>query len=139
MSFSQLENFIFEKIAETKLPGLSIALIKNGEVHWSRGFGLRDAESGLVATPHTLYSVGSVTKSFTTLGIMQLAERGKLHVDDPIEKYMPFAIRPGGEAVRIWHLMTHTSGIPALAYAENIIGATNGATESWLPIGNAAD
>jgi CubicO group peptidase (beta-lactamase class C family) len=139
MTYDQLENFIFEKIAETKLPGLSIALIKNGEVHWSRGFGLRDAESGLAATPHTLYSVGSVTKSFTTLGIMQLAEQGKLHVDDPIEKYMPFDIRPGGETVRIWHLMTHTSGIPALAYAENTIGATIGATESWLPIGSAAD
>src|SRR5579864_634157 len=137
MSFGQLENFIFEKIAETKLPGLSIALIKDGQMHWSRGFGLRDAESGLAATPHTLYSVGSVTKSFTAIGIMQLAEQGKLDVDDPIEKYMPFDLRPGGEVVRIWHLMTHTSGIPALAYAENTIGATTGATESWLPIGSA--
>src|SRR5205807_7508818 len=122
------------KIAETKLPGLSIALVKNGAVIWSRGFGLRDAESGLAATPHTLYCIGSVTKSFTTLGIMQLAEQDKLRIDDPIEKYMPFDIRPGGETVRIWHLMTHSSGIPALAYAENVIGATIGATESWLPI-----
>jgi CubicO group peptidase (beta-lactamase class C family) len=139
VSFAQLENFIFEKISETKLPGLSIALIQDGKLHWSRDFGLRDVESGLAATPHTLYSVGSITKSFTTIGIMQLAEQGKLHVDDPIEKYMPFDIRPGGETVRIWHLMSHTSGIPALAYAENIIDATTGATESWLPIGSVAD
>src|SRR5260370_31927903 len=121
MSFGQLENFIFEKIAETKLPGLSIALVKDGEVIWSRGFGPRDAESGLVATPPTLYCIGSVTKSFTTMGLMQLAEQGKLHVNDPVEKYMPFDIHPGGETVRIWHLMTHSSGIPALAYAENVI------------------
>lgn len=139
MSFAQFENFIFEKIAETKLPGLSAALVKDGEVIWSRGFGLRDVESGQAATPHTLYSVGSVTKSFTTLAIMQLAEQGKLKIDDPIEKYMPFDIRPGRELVRIWHLMTHTSGLPALAYAENVISGSIGATESWLPIANAED
>ena len=83
----------------------------------------RDAEKGLAATPDSLYSIGSVTKSFTTLAIMQLAEQGKLSVDDPIEKYMPFDIHPGGETVRIWHLMSHSSGLPALAYAENSISA----------------
>jgi CubicO group peptidase (beta-lactamase class C family) len=139
MSFAQLESFIFEKIAETKLPGLSAALVKDGEVVWSKGFGFRDAEKGLAATPHSLYSVGSVTKSFTTLAIMQLAAQGKLAIDDPLEKYMPFDICPGGERVRIWHLMTHTSGLPALAYAENTIGGAIGAHESWFPIANADD
>lgn len=139
MSYAQLESFIFEKITETKLPGMSAALIKDGEVVWSKGFGFRDAEKGLAATPQSLYSVGSVTKSFTTLAIMQLAEQGKLKVDDPIDKYLPFDIQPGGEKVRIWHLMSHSSGFPALAYAENSISAAIGAEASWLPIADADD
>lgn len=139
MSYAQLEKFIFEKISQTKLPGLSMALVKGDEVVWSRGFGYRDAERGLPATERTLYSVGSVTKSFTCLAIMQLAAQGKLSVDDPIEKYMPFDIRPFGETVLIKHLMSHTSGIPALAYAEQLISAGIGATDDWLPIATAAD
>lgn len=139
MSFAQLETFIYEKIAETKLPGLSAAIVKDGEVIWSRGFGYRDAERGLAATPHSLYSIGSISKSFTVAAIMQLAEQGKLSVDDPIEKFMPFPIQPGGEKVRVWHLMSHTSGIPALAYAEAVIGHAIGAEPNWFPIATGED
>ncbi len=139
MAYAQLEKFIFEKIAQTKLPGLSIALVEGDNVVWSRGFGYRDVERGLPATDHTLYSIGSVTKSFTCIAIMQLAEQGKLSVDDPIEKYMPFDIHPGGETVCIKHFMSHTSGIPALGYAEQLIGGAIGSTESWLPIATPAD
>ncbi|MCA0455777.1 MAG: serine hydrolase [Chloroflexi bacterium] len=139
MPYAQLEKFIFEKISQTKLPGLSMSLFKGDEVVWSRGFGYRDAERGLPATDRTLYSVGSVTKSFTCLAIMQLAAQGKLSIDDPIEKYMPFDIRPHGETVRIKHFMSHTSGIAALAYAEQIISAGIGATDDWLPVATAND
>jgi len=139
MSYAQLEKFIFEKITQTKLPGLSMALFKGDEVVWSRGFGYRNVEQGLPATERTLYSVGSVTKSFTCLAIMQLAEQGKLSVEDPIEKYMPFDIKPHGETVRIKHFMSHTSGIPALAYAEQLIGGAIGSTDDWLPIATGTD
>jgi CubicO group peptidase (beta-lactamase class C family) len=139
VSFSKLARFIFEKTAETKLPGLSVALLKEDRVVWTNAFGFRDLENGLVATPHTLYGIGSVTKSFTALCIMQLAEKGKLSVDDPVSKYIPFDIRPGGEPIRIWHLMTHTSGIPALAYAEAVIREVTGAGENWLPIASYSD
>lgn len=139
MPYAQLEKFIFEKISQTKLPGLSMALLEGDDIVWSRGFGYRDAERGLPATERTLYSVGSVTKSFTCLAIMQLAEQGKLSIDDPIDQYMPFDIRPGGERVCIKHFMSHTSGIPALAYAEQIISGAIGATDDWLPIATAAD
>jgi CubicO group peptidase (beta-lactamase class C family) len=139
MSYAQLEKFIFEKMALTKLPSVSMALIKGDDVVWSRGFGYRDVERGLPATDRTLYGIGSVTKSFTCLALMQLAEQGKLSLDDPIDKYMPFDIRPGGETVRIKHFMSHSSGIPALAYAEQLIGAAIGSTDDWLPIANEND
>src|SRR5690348_16047019 len=131
MSYTQLEKFIFEKMALTKLPSVSMALIKGDDVVWSRGFGYRDVERGLPATDRTLYGIGSVTKSFTCLALMQLAEQGKLSLDDPIDKYMPFDIHPGGETIRIKHFMSHSSGIPALAYAEQLIGGAIGATDNW--------
>ena len=74
MSFAKLEKFIFAKMSETKLPGLSAAIVKGDEVIWVKAFGFRDIEGGLAATPHTLYGIGSVTKSFTALSIMQLVE-----------------------------------------------------------------
>ena len=75
MSFAKLEEFIFAKMSETKLPGLSVAIVKGDKGVWSKAFGFLDLERGLDATPHTLYGIGSVTKSFTALAIMQLAEQ----------------------------------------------------------------
>lgn len=121
--FEKLENFIFEKMCETRLPSLSIAAIKGNEIIYSKAFGFKDVAQGLAATPATLYGIGSVTKSFTALAIMQLFEQGKLSLDDPIDKYMSFPIKPKGETIRITHFLSHTSGIPALAHAEATIRA----------------
>lgn len=139
MSFTRLEEFIFTKMSETKLPGLSAAAVKEDKVVWTKAFGFRDLESGFVATPHTLYGIGSVTKSFTALAIMQLAEQGKLSLDDPVDRYVPLDIRPAGEPIRISHLMSHSSGIPGLAYAEAVIRGATGAGENWFPIANCSD
>ena len=134
-----LERFIFDRMAATRLPGLSIALVEGDEVRYARGFGLRDLENGLPATPDTLYSIGSVTKSFTALAILQLAERGLLDPQDPVERYLPFDIRPHGEVVRLEHLLTHTAGIPAIAYSEALIANGNGTGGRWLPISGPED
>lgn len=139
MKISKLEKFIFEKLSETKLPGLSVALVKGDEILWSRGFGFRDLEYGLAATPHTLYAIASVTKSFTCIAVMQLMKQGKLNLEDPIDVHIPYSLKPDGEPVRIWHLMSHSSGLPALAYAESAIRSVISAGEHWLPIGSYSD
>lgn len=118
MRFEILEEFVRERMRRTRLPGVSLALVRGDEVLYARGFGFRDLEKRLLATPSTAYGIGSITKSFTAIGIVQLQEEGKLSLDDPVEKFLPLTIRPFGEPIRIWHLLTHTSGIPALAYAE---------------------
>lgn len=135
----KLEQFIQEKMTATHLPGLSAAAVVDGEVVWARGFGFRDIASGQSATDHTLYCIASMTKSFTCLAIMQLAEAGRLSVDDPIGRHIPLDLHVLGDPVRIWHLMTHSSGIPALAYAENMIRGMTGGTKSWLSMANYAD
>ncbi|MDQ7844596.1 MAG: serine hydrolase domain-containing protein, partial [Armatimonadota bacterium] len=137
--FDILEQFIQEKMAETHLPGLSIALVERGETVYARGFGFRDGERGLPATPRTLYGIGSVTKSFTCLAIMQLQERGKLRVDDPVDRYLPLRVKPFGRPITLHHFMTHSSGIPALAYAEAVIRHAAGASDTYLPIASDED
>jgi CubicO group peptidase (beta-lactamase class C family) len=139
MELGKLEDFIFEKISKTHLPGLTLAVVKDGEIAYSRGFGFRDLERGLRATPETLYAIGSVTKSFTALSIMQLVEAGKLSLDEPVSKHAPLDLKSGEEPVRIWHLLCHASGIPALAYAEAFIDSVTGAGEKWLPIASYED
>ena len=76
MDTAKLEAFISEKMSATRLPGLSIALVKGEEVVYSRGFGLADVERTRAATPQTLYGAASITKSFTAISILQLAEKG---------------------------------------------------------------
>lgn len=134
-----LERWILDRLRETSLPGVSLALVRGGEVVYRRGFGLRDVERGLPATPATLYGIGSITKSFTCLAVLQLAERGLLDVQDPVERYLPLSLRPGGEPVRLWHLMAHASGIPALAYAEAVIRHAHEGPGGWLPVGDVKD
>jgi CubicO group peptidase (beta-lactamase class C family) len=139
VDFSLLEGFIFEKMSKTHLPGLSIAIVKSEKVVYSRGFCFRDLEYGLRATPNTLYGIGSITKSFTALSIMQLAEKGKLSLEDSVSKYIPLNLKSMEEPIKIWHLLSHTSGIPALAYAEAFIRYRTGAGEKWIPIASCED
>lgn len=134
---AKLEEFIFEKMSKTHLPGLSVAIVKDEEVVYSRGFCLKDLEYGLRTTPATLYGIGSITKSFTALAIMQLVEEGKLGLEEPVNKYVPLEL--GEEPVTISHLLSHTSGIPALAYAEALIRYKTGAADAWIPIASYED
>jgi len=139
MDARTLETFIFDKMAETKLPGLSLALVEGGELSYARGFGQRDLERGLPATPETLYCVGSVTKSVTAVAVLQLAERGKLSLEDPVSRYVPWPLPERGEPVRLHHLLTHTSGLPALAYGEALFRHAHGLGGRSLPIGGPED
>ncbi len=139
MDTAKLESFILEKMSKTRIPSISIAIVKGDSVVYSRAFGFRDIEKGLYATPNTIYGIGSVTKSFTALAILKLVEEGKLDLEDPIEKYVPLDIKPFGESIRIHHLLTHTSGIPALAYAEAYIRGVLGLDRVWLPLATPED
>jgi CubicO group peptidase (beta-lactamase class C family) len=121
MNTTRLESFIFDKMSATRLPGLSIALVKAGEVVYSRGFGLADIAHGRSATPGTLYGAASITKSFTAIAILQLVEKGLLKLSDPVEKHLPCPFKSNSQPVRIEHLLTHTCGYPALAYIEAVL------------------
>lgn len=91
-------------------PGCAILVAKKGQVLYKKGFGLANMEWNIPIGTNTVFQIGSVTKLFTALGIMQLAEKRKLSLKDSIQKYIP-TFPAKGHTITIEHLLTHTSGI----------------------------
>lgn len=116
---SQIELFsawIEAQMAYAGQPGLSIGLVHDQELVWARGFGYANLEQKIPATPQTLYRIASITKTFTATALLQLRDAGKLQLDDPITRHLPwFKIQnqhPDSPPITIRHLITHTSGLP---------------------------
>lgn len=118
-AIAQLESFILEKMTKSKIPGLSLVLLENSQVIHQRNFGFRDLQQRVPPTSETLFGLGSITKVFTALGIMQLRDKGLLSVDDPVSNYLEVRLESFGKAVCIKHLLSHSSGLPALGYSES--------------------
>lgn len=125
MSFSAFEEFVTTVMAEENIPGLAVAVARHGETIYSKGFGVRDIESGHPVTAQTLFGTASVTKSFTGLAIMKLCSQGLLSVDDAVAKHLPgFSLPAVGDLdkLKIRHLLSHTTGVPPLRRRQDIVG-----------------
>ena len=97
-----------------KIPGLSAAIVKDQKVLWAKGSGFADLENRIPATPDTLYSIASVTKTFAATLVMQLVEQGKLDLNEPLSHYSSDF---KDDSVRIKHLLSHTShGEPGASF-----------------------
>lgn len=92
--------------AENSVPAMAVGIIEKGEIYYQNGFGL--TSTGQAVTSGTKFRVASITKLFTAQAVMQLAERGKLNLDDQVEKYLP---EFSGQDISIVELMTHYSGL----------------------------
>lgn len=134
-----LENYIFKKMSDQGIVGLSINTVKDGKPDYKHAFGFRNLLKGTSATPNTIYCIGSLTKAFTASAIMQLSEKGALSLDDPIGKYLPLELTAMGEPVLIKHVLSHSSGLSALGYAEATLTAITDFSDQWLPISSPDD
>jgi len=123
---------------EAKLPGFSIAVVKEGDTVYAEGFGARDPAKNLPATPDTLYGIGSLTKSFVAVAVLQLAQQGKLGLDDPVSRYVPLELGLPGQPITIRHLLTHSPGFPDLGTSRVLISRGLG-TDTGVPMSSAAD
>lgn len=97
------------------VPGVAIAVVKDGGVILCQGFGLRDVARNLEVTPHTLFAIGSSSKAFTTMAIAMLADEGKVDWDTPVRAYLPtFKLYDPMATERMTprDLVTHRSGLP---------------------------
>jgi CubicO group peptidase (beta-lactamase class C family) len=90
----------------------SVLVAQDGKVLLDKGYGFANLEWEVPNTPTTKFRLGSITKQFTAASILLLEERGKLKVGDPVKKYMPNA-PVAWDKITIFHLLTHTSGIPS--------------------------
>lgn len=135
----RFEGKVATAMKEMHIPGMSVSVVKSGSVIYTRGFGARNLEKNLPATPDTLYGIGSCTKSFTALAIMQLAEQGKLNVQDPVGKHVPFRLGSKENPIKIHHLLSMSSGIPNLGLAEVLLSRAFGVEEKWVPASSFDD
>ncbi len=108
-----LDPFIAREVADKRLPALSIALVDDQKLVWARGYGFADLAKKKPATAETVYRVGSVSKLFTDIAVMQLVEQGKLDLDDPVTKYLDDfkPISKFDKPITLRMLMSHRSGL----------------------------
>lgn len=111
--FAQIDAYVQAQVQDARIPGLALGIIQGDRVAHLHGFGEADS-TGRAVTPHTPFLLGSTTKSFTALAIMQLVEAGKIVLDIPVQRYLPWfrvadPVASGHITVR--HLLTQVSGI----------------------------
>jgi CubicO group peptidase (beta-lactamase class C family)/D-alanyl-D-alanine dipeptidase len=108
-----LERVITSEMRDKDLPALSIALVDGNRIVWARGFGEADPVKHIPATAETVYRVGSVSKLFTDIGIMQLVEQKRVSLDAPVSRYLPtfHPANPFGTPITLRELTSHRAGL----------------------------
>src|SRR5229473_4259634 len=108
---ARMEQVVQSYVANKQFMG-SVLVAQDGKVVFSKGYGFANLEWDVPNSPSTKFRLGSVTKQFTAACILLLEERGKLKVEDAVKKHMPDA-PASWDKVTVYHLLTHTSGIPS--------------------------
>ena len=108
---SRMDQIVQTYVANHQFMG-SVLVARGSHVLLSKGYGSANLEWEVPNSPNTKFRLGSITKQFTAASILLLEERGKLNINDPVKKYVPDA-PPTWEKITIFHVLTHTSGIPS--------------------------
>jgi len=115
-TINKIEHFIEEQQAISKIPGLSVVIVDKGTTVYQKGFGFADMKTKTPVTSETLFELGSTSKAFTGLAILQLEKQGLLKRSDDIQKYIPWltlTYNGNRQVITIQQLLSHTSGIPS--------------------------
>jgi CubicO group peptidase (beta-lactamase class C family) len=113
--FADWDAFMAQQMALWKVPGVSLAIVKDGKVILSRGYGLRDVERQLPMTENSVQPIASTTKSFTVASLATLVRDGKIEWDKPVREYLPdFRLHSdyATQTVTVRDLVTHRTGLP---------------------------
>jgi len=131
-----LDQFFHQQIPANE-PGMAVLVVSDDSVIFSKGYGLANIETKEPITPHTLFNVGSISKTFVSNAILLLLAEGKLSLEDSLFKYFPaFKNKTIAQKVKIKHLLTHTSGLPDIrnVAADSVFYLTAKDEENWAPI-----
>lgn len=129
---AQARQSIQRVMQEQGIPGLQIAVVKDGRIVLSESYGMANLENKVAATKTTRFPLNSATKAFTGVAMMQLAQAGRVELDAPVSRYLddlPAAWR----AIRVRQLLAHTSGLPDILDAQGLIGGGSEA-DAWKAV-----
>lgn len=118
---------VFAAFDRNDSPGCAVAIYRNGEIAYARGYGVASLEHRVPITPTTVFDIGSTSKQFTAFSILLLERDGKLSLDDDVQKYVP-ELQPLEPVITIRHLLHHTSGLRDYLTLWRLAGMK---TENW--------
>ncbi len=123
--FAAVDSYVVREMRGVRAPGFALAIVEGDRIAHERGFGVADSH-GRAVTTATPFILGSLTKSFTALAIVQAADAGEIGLDSSVQRYLPwFHVRDRAASARITvrHLLNHTSGLPKAAGLQLVRGA----------------
>jgi len=107
---TKVDSFVDAEMQKGKIPGVSIAVIKNGKPVLVKGYGFSNVEHQVAVKPETIFQSGSVGKQFTAMAVMLLVDEGKIDLDEKISKYLG-TVPESWKDITVRHLLTHTGGM----------------------------
>ncbi len=126
-----IDVYVATQMRSMRIPGFALGIVRGNQVVYLRGYGVADPV-GKPVTPQTPFIIGSITKSFTALALMQLVEQGKVELDAPVQRYIPwFRLADHDASARLFlrHLLYHTSGISRFVGRELLVGRGDASLE----------
>jgi CubicO group peptidase (beta-lactamase class C family) len=110
VSTDTLDDYVRTEMRARHLPGVSLAVVKDGRIVRAAGYGVASLELEAPATEKTVYEIGSISKQFAANAVLLLVEEGKVRLDDPISKYLT-STPPAWSGITVRHILTHTAGL----------------------------
>ncbi|MHA1718537.1 MAG: serine hydrolase domain-containing protein [Promethearchaeota archaeon] len=129
---AQLEPIMLSMMSQMKIPGLNLAVTSNTEILFSKSYGVMDLETKAVANLDTIYMIGSCSKTYTSLAVMQLVEQGKIDLNSPIAQYIPITLGSKEHPITVKHLLIHSSGLSDLGMARLLIDRVKGVSTNSI-------
>ncbi|WP_257173624.1 serine hydrolase [Colwellia sp. M166] len=127
----EIDDFLRAEMLERKIPGLQLAVVKNGKIIKTASYGLANIQDAVAVDDDTVFSINSITKAFTGVAVMQLVEQGKLELSAKISKYLA-DLPVEWHNVTVKQLLTHTSGLPDIMNGDTgKLISNEGAKASW--------
>lgn len=130
---TQIEKMVAEEMEKNAIPGIAVAIAQNGKLVYSKGFGYSDLENKVPFTAQTVTRIGSISKSFTALSVMQLVEQDKINLDAEVQTYVPTFPKKAAP-ITIRQLLGHQAGIRHYKGNEMLSNAHYADVESALAI-----
>lgn len=124
-AYQRLDEFVVRHLSEVGAPGLTLSLVdRNGPLRSSQ-YGFADVKAGIKVAPQTLFEIGSISKSFVAIAVLQLAEEGRIDLQKPVTTYLPWLkFDSKFSPITTHHLLSHTSGLSGVPLLNRVVGTT---------------